>query len=641
MQIMSVSELGKAYGEDVIFNDISFAVNKGDRIGIVGANGAGKTTLFSIINGDIQPCSGSVFIKKGISIGYLKQKNHFEPKGRLIDQAENSLEYYSSMEEKIAYLHSRISDTKSGELEDDISRYTELLEEYQSAGGYSYKSELKSVLKGMGFTETDYDKEISVLSGGEKTRLALACLLLKKPDLLMLDEPTNHLDLEMLSWLEQYLNGYAGSMMIVSHDRYFLDSIAGRIFDIRGGGLRVYSGNYTEYCKKRDEICKAELRKYEKQQKEIVRQEEIIRRFKQHNTEHLVKRARSREKLLFNTEIMDKPAEENNKMKLSFKAGYKSGNDVVIAEDISKSFGDAEIFENVSLSIRKGERICIIGENGVGKTTLLRIIMGEEPADDGYLKIGHNVRFGYYDQGQLLLDEKETVLGEMKNAYHMYTDTEMRSMLGRFLFRGDDVFKRISELSGGEKAKLSLLKLMLSGANTLVLDEPTNHLDIESKEIVESALSEFDGTVIIVSHDRYLLSRLPDRMLELTPSGITEYMGKFDYYIEKKKRTVSADIENDADKQFQTIGVSPANKSAEEQRREAKTREAAERRRARRSDMLEKRIEELENNISELEEKMCSSENISAALFLNELAKQLENEKEELDSVYEEWLELQ
>jgi ATP-binding cassette subfamily F protein 3 len=385
----------------------------------------------------------------------------------------------------------------------------------------------------MGFSEEDQQKKIDVLSGGERTRLALACMLLRKPDILILDEPTNHLDLRMLAWLESYLKNYQGTLLVVSHDRYFLDRIVKKIFDMSGGTLTAYTGNYSEFLVKREERMEALRREYEKQQAEIARQEEMIRRFRQHGTEHLAKRARSREKRLAQIDIKDRPAGEQSRMKLGFESNYKSGGEVLVCEDLAKSYGDRKLFSNVSLDVRKGEKICIIGDNGIGKTTLLRILMGIEKPDAGYLKVGYNVDFGYYDQGQRLLDDNETVLGEMKNAYHLYTDTEMRSLLGRFLFKGDDVFKIVGDISGGEKAKLSLLKLMLSGANTLVLDEPTNHLDIESKEVVEDALLEFGGTLIIVSHDRYLLTRIPDRILELTENGIVEYKGNFEYYLEK------------------------------------------------------------------------------------------------------------
>ena len=400
--------------------------------------------------------------------------------------------------------------------------------------------------------------------------------------------------------------------------------------------LTDYRGNYSEYLIKHEERMEVALREYEKQQKEIEKQEEIIRRFKGHGTEKLVNRAKSREKRLAHMEVKDRPVPENNRMKLTFHSEYKSGNDVMLAEDLEKSFGERKLFDHVSFDIKKGERICIIGDNGVGKTTLLRILMGKEQADRGYLKIGHNVNFGYYDQGQLLLDENETVLGEMKNAYHLYTDTEMRSILGRFLFRGDDVFKQICSLSGGEKAKLSLLKLMLSGANTLILDEPTNHLDIDAKEVVEDALLDFEGTLIIVSHDRYLLQKLPTRIFELTTDGIVEYKGRFDYYLQKKEERKAAESSGEESK-----STSDGELSAEEERRLRKEQEAEQRRQERRIKELEGIIEDLEAKIQETEELLCAPENMSNVELLQEKGELLEQYKAELEVQYEEWMELQ
>ncbi len=639
MLLMSGSDINKSYGIDAVLEDVSFNVNKGDRIGIVGPNGSGKTTLLGIIAGESSPSSGSVYIRNGCSVGYLKQHNQFFAGGTVIEEAEKNFEHLFAMEKDIEKLAAAISDHTSSTFDRDLERYSGLMEEYEKAGGYTYKSELRAVLKHMGFDEAMQSKKIETLSGGERTRLALACMLLKKPDILMLDEPTNHLDLRMLDWLETYLKNYSGTILVVSHDRYFLDRLVNRIFDMTDGTLVEYRGNYSEFLVKKEERLEVMRREYEKQQKEIARQEEIIRRFKQHGTEHLVKRAQSREKRLAMLELVDKPTIRNAKFKLDFDTNYKSGNDVVIAEDLSKSFGEKKLFDNVALDIKKGETVCIIGDNGTGKTTLLKILIGDEKADDGYLKIGYNVDFGYYDQGQLLLDESETVLGEMKNAYHLYTDTEMRSLLGRFLFFGDDVFKTVGTLSGGEKAKLSMLKLMLSGANTLVLDEPTNHLDIESKEVVEDAIAEFEGTMIIVSHDRYLLSKLPDRILELTPDGIVEYKGKFDYYLEKKAAMEAWEEEllESAKEEAKEDG---APLSAEEERQLRKQQEADERRNRRRAEELENAIHQLEADIAELEVEMCEPENATNSYYMREASKQHEEFIAKLDEMYEEFFSL-
>lgn len=620
----------------MILEDVSFSVNKGDRIGIVGPNGAGKTTLLSILSGEAGPTTGNFYVRNGYTVGYLKQRNHFFSEGTVLREAEKTFTRFHEMEKEIHRLEEAISDHEHPDFNRNLEQYTALMEKYKEQGGYTYKSELKSVLRNMGFGESEYDKKISMLSGGERTRLAMACMLLKQPDILMLDEPTNHLDLRMLEWLEQYLKAYKGTIIVVSHDRYFLDQLVNRIFEVSQCHLTDYRGNYSEYLIKHEERMEVALREYEKQQKEIEKQEEIIRRFKGHGTEKLVNRAKSREKRLAHMEVKERPVTENNRMKLTFHSEYKSGNDVMLAEDLEKSFGERKLFDHVSFDIKKGERICIIGDNGVGKTTLLRILMGKEQADRGYLKIGHNVNFGYYDQGQLLLDENETVLGEMKNAYHLYTDTEMRSILGRFLFRGDDVFKQIRSLSGGEKAKLSLLKLMLSGANTLILDEPTNHLDIDAKEVVEDALLDFEGTLIIVSHDRYLLQKLPTRIFELTTDGIVEYKGRFDYYLQKKEERKAAESSGEESK-----STSDGELSAEEERRLRKEQEAEQRRQERRIKELEGIIEELEAKIQETEEILCAPENMSNVELLQEKGELLEQYKAELEVQYEEWMELQ
>ena len=641
MVVISGKDISKAYGTDIITEDVCFGVEKGDRVGIVGANGSGKSTLMGIIAGDTEPTSGEIYIRRDFSLAYLKQNNNFVGNGSVKDEAAKSFTHIYDMEKRIKELEVLISDHESEDFENNLAEYTELMEEFEEKGGYTYKSELNSTLKAMGFTEEDMNKSTDKLSGGERTRLALSCILLRKPDILMLDEPTNHLDLGMLEWLETYLSSYKGTLIVVSHDRYFLDRIVNRIFDMNEGTLDSYTGNYSEFLAKKAERMEIQMREYEKQQAEIAKQEEIIRRFKQHGTEHLTKRARSREKRLAMMELLDKPKIRQSKMKLSFEADFKSGGEVLMAEGLKKSFGERTLFRNVDMLIRKGERVCIIGDNGIGKTTLLKILIGLEKPDEGYLKAGYNVDFGYYDQGQLLLDEKETVLGEMKNAYHLYTDTEMRSLLGRFLFFGDDVFKQVRDLSGGEKAKLSLLKLMLSGANTLVLDEPTNHLDIESREIVEEALTEFEGTLIIVSHDRYLLSKIPDRILELGESGLTEYKGKFDYYLEKSGKDSSAKAAaptNERNEREETLELV---RESELSRQEKKKAEAEERRRGRKQEATEERIHELEALLAELQDEISDAQNTADHEWLSEKAKLMAEYEEEIEALYDEWMMLQ
>ena len=643
MIVLSAKDLSKSYGTDIITEDVSFGVEKGDRIGIVGPNGCGKTTLLNMLAGELEPSSGSIYIRSELTVGYLHQKNHFFSGGTVIGEAEKSFGHFFRMEKEIEELQAKISDHTRPDFDRCLEAYTALIEEYEKLGGYTYKSELSAILKAMGFSAEDQQKKIDVLSGGERTRLALACMLLRKPDILILDEPTNHLDLSMLSWLETYLRGYQGTLLVVSHDRYFLDRLVNRIFDMSGRTLTAYTGNYSEFLVKKEERLQAAMREYEKQQAEIARQEEMIRRFRQHGTEHLAKRARSREKRLAHVELIDRPDMKTERMKLGFEQNFKSGGEVLVCEDLSKSYGSRQLFSGVSLDIRKGEKVCIIGDNGIGKTTLLRILMGIEEADSGYLRTGYNVDFGYYDQGQRLLDDNETVLGEMKNAYHLYSDTEMRSLLGRFLFRGDDVFKQVSDLSGGEKAKLSLLKLMLSGANTLVLDEPTNHLDIESKEAAEDALMEFGGTLIIVSHDRYLLTKIPDRILELTVSGIIEYKGNFEYYLEKTE-AVRSEAAQDNEPSAKTSDADTSAgiiRDSEAERQEKKKREAESRRRARRGDEIEERIHYLEGLIADIEEAMSDPGKTSDFEWMHEQSALMAESEAEISRLYDEWMELQ
>ena len=529
-----------------------------------------------------------------------------------------------------------------------IDKLDKLHQEYDRRGGYTYKSEITGILNSMAFGEEFFDKKISTLSGGERTRLALAALLLEKPDLLILDEPTNHLDIGTLKWLEQYLSSYRGSIIIVSHDRYFLDRSVNRIFEIEHHKLKAYEGNYSAFAEKKRQLRDAELRAYSNQQREIARQEDMIRRMKERGTEKLAKRAQSREKRLKGIERIDAPERQEGRMKISFSQDFQSGNDVIFTENISKSFGHGQsrrvLFENVSMDIKRGEKVCIVGPNGAGKTTLLKILLQQINPEKGRVKIGHNVTFGYYDQGQQLLNPRNTVLEEMKETYRSYTDTQMRSILGRFLFRNDDVFLTVGDLSGGEKARLSLLKMMLGGANTLLLDEPTNHMDIESKEVFEEALAEFPGTAIIISHDRYFLQRIPDRILELTSEGITEFLGKYDYYVEKKSEISSGkkylaemSSSRESGEEKKERGQAKAREdekelSAEERRRLNKKLEAEQRRAAREKQSLEADISRYEEEIKAVEEQMCAEENISDYELLAKLGRQLE----ELKAGYEE-----
>lgn len=655
MIVVSAKDLTKAYGTDVILDKVSFHINKGERVGIIGVNGAGKTTLLKMLTGEI-PCeSGDFFISSDLKTGYLKQDGSFDSEKTVIEEVEAIFSRFPEMEREMEQLTLRMEEASSEEESHRlIERFDALSERYDREGGYTYKSEITGILSSMAFPAESYNKKISTLSGGERTRLALACLLLKKPDILFLDEPTNHLDIGTLKWLEQYLRGYKGTVVLVSHDRYFLDQTVNRIFEVENRKLHIYEGDYSFYASERRVRREAEMRRYEKQQKEIERQEDMIRRFKQRGTEKLAKRAASREKRLSAMEVMDRPDGGHGRMKLNFKENFQSGRDVIFAEDLSKGFGYGsnrkELFHGVDLDIKRGERVCIVGANGIGKTTLIRMLMGELSSNTGRIKIGHNVQFGYYDQGQQLLDPANTVVGELQDAYRLYSEPELRNILGRFLFRGESVFLNVGDLSGGEKARLALLKLMMSGANVLVLDEPTNHLDIESKEVFEEALLDFPGTCIIVSHDRYFLNRIPTRIIELTKTGIDNYLGTYDYYVEKKQQLIQsgkkymddlADSASSGDKNASAMdGISDELSSAEK-RKLQKEREAEERRLERRKQKLEKDIEQLEEEIKALEEQVGNPEIMTDHEKLAEISTTLQQKREKLEEEYEEWLELQ
>lgn len=658
MIILSATELTKAYGIDVILDKVSFHVNEGDRVGIVGANGAGKTTLLNILAGKDRPESGSFFLSKDAVMGYLSQKDDFEPKGTVIQQVKGIYKKFEQMEAEIHRLSDEVAQM-AGNGEAETSEYhrifdklTHLQDKFNREGGFSYKSEMRGILSGMAFGEDYYDKEISTLSGGERTRLALACLLMKQPDILLLDEPTNHLDIGMIKWLEQFLRNYKGTILMVSHDRYFLDGMTTGIFEIEGHRLSMYDGNYSRYAEKKRQKREADLKAYNKQQEEIERQEEMIRRFKSHGTEHLAKRAASREKRLGAIKRIEKPKEQLGKVKIRFHQEFESGNDVLLGEGLGKYFGFGtdrkDLFHDVNFDIKKGERICIVGPNGMGKTTLLKIMMGELKPSSGYLRQGHQVEFGYYDQRQEILTGSKTVMDEIHDSFRLYKDSEIRGLLGRFLFTNDQVFNTVDSLSGGERARLALLKLMLSGANVLILDEPTNHLDIDSKEVFEEALIQYPGTVVAVSHDRYFLNKIATRIFELNSDGITEFIGGYDYYEEKKDSIESGrkyintlkEDEHTESLSLQRSGDADEKLSPAEERAIKKQKEAQERRTARERERLERMIAALEEEIEELQGEMCKEENLTNPKSLMELDEKVKSRQKELELVYDKWMNL-
>ncbi|MDR2133448.1 MAG: ABC-F family ATP-binding cassette domain-containing protein [Clostridiales Family XIII bacterium] len=656
MIVLSVKNLTKTYGANTVLHEVNFHVNRGDRVGIVGANGAGKTTLLNILTGLSSPDAGELFIAPSLTVGYLRQDGNFNSERTVYEEMLEALGDLVEMERELEALAGEIARrSESGESTRGLlSRHDRLAEDFKSRGGYGYRSEISGVLSSMAFPESKRSQKVSLLSGGERTRLAMAALLLRKPDLLFLDEPTNHLDIETLGWLERYLGNYGGTIVLVSHDRYFLDKTVNRIFELEGQGFAAYDGNYTAFAEKKRLRRQAELSAWEKTRHEIERQEEIVRRLRGHGTEKLAKRARSREKRLARIDAPERPASEPSRMRMRFRQRYRSGRDVLSAEGLSKGFphegARRELFAGVDLDMKRGEHICMVGANGIGKSTLLKLLNGELAPDGGLLQTGHNVMIGYYDQEQELLDDDRSVLDEMTSSYGLYSETELRGMLGSFLFTGDTVFRKVGVLSGGERARLSLLKLMLSGANLLLLDEPTNHLDISSKEVFEEALREFPGTALIVSHDRYFLNRIPSRIVELTRDGLVNYLGGYDYYAEKKeaegagKRRLaalskSAEPGRAADARETAGGADLSDAAA--RRRRNKEASAAEKRRLRALSLAEERIASLEGEVRAFEARMCETAILADHVLLREYGERLKEAKDELAAAYDRWMELQ
>lgn len=533
--ILSCSNIAKTFGGNAVLESVSFHIEEHEKAAIVGINGAGKSTLLKIIIGQLSPDEGEVVIAKGKTLGYLAQHQELESFRTIYQEVLEIKRPIILMEERIRELERLMKSASGQSLETLLSEYSRLNHQFELENGYAYQSEITGVLKGLGFTEEEFSKPVVTLSGGQKTRVSLGKLLLSKPDIILLDEPINHLDMESIAWLENYLLNYGGSVIIVAHDRYFLNRVVKKIVELENGRSQVYLGDYEAYSQKRSMLRQAQMKAYLNQQQEIKHQQEVIAKLKSFNREKSIKRAESREKMLAKIEVLDKPAQVNDAMSIALSPRTESGNDVLTIRNLSKAFGSLSLFSHVDMEIKRGERVAVIGNNGTGKSTLLKIIMDLLPGDTGQIRPGAKVHVGYYDQEQQVLHPEKTIFDEIQDEYPDMDNTRVRNVLAAFLFTGDDVFKRIADLSGGERGRVSLAKLMLSEANFLILDEPTNHLDITSKEILEDALSHYTGTVLYVSHDRYFINQTATRILELTNQTFIQYLGNYDYYLEKKE----------------------------------------------------------------------------------------------------------
>ena len=628
--VLGCQNISKSYGTKEILNAVNFHIEAKEKIAIVGINGAGKSTLLKIITGEEEPDNGTINLAKDVSIGYLAQHQEQYYKQTIYEELLSAKKDVIKLEATLRQLEKDIETLKDEELESALNLYSRLNHTFEMQDGYAFESQILGVLKGLGFDESDLNRPISELSGGQKTRISLGRLLLSRPDIILLDEPTNHLDLASTAWLENYLKNYDGAVIIVSHDRYFLDKIVTKVFEIENTHGTVYHGNYSYYSKRREEIRLSQYKAYMNQQAYIKHQEDVITKLKQFNREKSIKRAESREKMLDKIEQIEKPQEVRDDMKLTLIPDIESGNDVLTVEDLSKSFTDIPLFAHVNMDIKRGERVALIGSNGTGKTTILKIINQLIPKDNRKVTLGSQVHIGYYDHEHQILHPDKTIFDELHDAYPDMTNTKVRNTLAAFLFTGDDVFKQINELSGGERGRVSLAKLMLTGANFLILDEPTNHLDITSKEILENALSGYTGTVLYVSHDRYFINKTATRILELSSDGITSYLGNYDDYVyEKEKLAANSTTVNEPKKQEESDNKRDWKLAKEEQAKERK----------RQNDIkkIEAKIEELETNIEEINDEMNKPDNATNSAKLNELATRHEELSNELEKLYEEW----
>ena len=638
--VLSCNHISKSFVTGDVLTDCSFHIEDHEKAAIVGLNGAGKSTLLKIITGEMSPDSGDVTISKGKNIGYLAQNQDISANSTIMDEMLKTKEYLINMEERIRSLEIEMKSKTGEELEALMDTYSKLNHTFELENGYAYKSEITGVLKGLGFTEDDFDKKISSLSGGQKTRVFLSRLLLLKPDIILLDEPTNHLDMTSIAWLETFLTNYPGAVIIVSHDRYFLDKIVTHVIEIENHTIRSYTGNYSAFAEKKEKIRDAELKHYYNQQREIKHQEEVIEKLKSFNREKSIKRAESREKMLEKMEVLNKPVFVDSEMHLKLTPQITSGNDVLTVKELSKSFGENVLFNNLDFEVKRGEKVAIIGDNGTGKTTILKIINNLIDADHGEISLGSKVVIGYYDQEHHVLTMENTLFEEISDAYPDMTGTEIRNVLAAFLFTGDDVFKRIADLSGGERGRVSLAKLMLSKSNFLILDEPTNHLDITSKEILENALNNYDGTVLYVSHDRYFINKTATRILDLKNKKLVNYIGNYDYYLEKcdeMTKIYAPEASSLSSGSSSSAGTAPAAKADWKAQKEE---QAKLRKIQNEIKKTESRIDALEQIISECDSELANPEYATNVGKLMEIQKSKEAAESELETLYEKWEEL-
>lgn len=631
--ILSCNNISKSFGTDVIIKSCSFNIEDHEKAAIVGINGAGKSTLLKIITG-IEPAdTGLVTLAKDKTLGYLSQQQNLNSDNTIYDELLSVKQYILDMEAQLRSIENQMKSADDTALETLMKKYSDLNHEFELNNGYAYKSEITGVLKGLGFAEEDFTLNVNTLSGGQKTRVALGRLLLSKPDIILLDEPTNHLDMESISWLENYLLNYSGAVLIVAHDRYFLDKIISKIIELDNGNATVFSGNYTDYASKKAILRNMQLKEYLNQQREIKHQEEVITKLKQFNREKSIKRAESREKMLKKMEFVDKPEILNDKMDIKLEPNIISGNDVLTVDNLTKGFDGTVLFDNISFQIKRGERVALIGSNGTGKTTILKLINGIIPADSGSIYLGAKVNIGYYDQEHHVLDPDKTIFDEIRDAYPDLNNTQIRNTLAAFLFTNEDVFKYIKDLSGGERGRVSLAKLMLSNANFLILDEPTNHLDITSKEILENALNSYTGTVLFVSHDRYFINSTATRIIELANKTVVNYIGNYDYYLEKKDILGAKPITNNISKSSSSA-ISKLNWQEE------KVKQAQQKKIKNEIKRTEERMALIEAEIEELDNMYADPAISSDTAKLMEIHTRKEALSKELDELYDKWGEL-